>query len=130
MQSRWFTPQTAREALATLRGPAEAISRAWQILEATRPDLIRGDTPVDGGYFVLVRALRSAVASVERAGVIVRDGRSGCLEFPARRAGRPVILCWRVGEPGLASWREGEGDAVAHPLDDGPWDHPPRTAGP
>jgi hypothetical protein len=126
MQSRWFTPESAREALASLRGPAEAVSRAWRILEQKRPPTIRGDAPVDASYFVLASALRAALDAIARTGVRIGDGRRGSLDFPARRAGRHVVLCWSPGESAPAFWREaGDGPEGRRPLDDGPWDAPP-----
>jgi len=123
MKSRWFTPQTAREALGELREPAEAIARAWRRLESSRPRPVCSDTPVDRRYFALAHALRAALDHVARTGARVRDARSGTLEFPARRGGRPVLLCWRPGDPSPSTWRALEGDAVGPcPLDDGPWD--------
>jgi hypothetical protein len=128
MQSRWFTPQTAQEALVSLREPAEAIARAWRRLESSRPRPVRPDTPVDPGYFALSATLRAAIERIARTGARLRDGRSGTLEFPARRGGRPVILCWTLGDASPVEWHVLDAEVgCASPLDDGPWDPWPAT---
>jgi hypothetical protein len=37
-------------------------------------------------------------------GVIVRDVRSGLIDFPSMREGRLINLCWRRGEPLEIRW--------------------------
>jgi hypothetical protein len=126
MSPSWFTPQSADRALEVLRVPAAVIARAWRVLERTQPMPARSDSPVPEAYFAAASALRAALTQVEEAGVLVRDARRGRFDFPARRGGRAVLLCWTLGEPVVERWSEaGEPSATLHPLDEGPWDHPP-----
>ena len=124
---RVFTPGTARETLQAVRPSAEAMTRTWRSMEVLRPGRVFADQPVDREYFRLARALVNAMESLQEAGVVVKDARSGLLDFPARRAGRLVMLCWKVGEPGLAFWHEAEaGFAGRQRVDeDGPWEKAP-----
>ena len=40
-------------------------------------------------------------------GIVVRDVRSGLIDFPTVREGRIVHLCWRRGEPlRIEFWHE------------------------
>jgi hypothetical protein len=50
--------------------------------------------------------------------VVVKDLDLGLLDFPARREGEEVELCWHVGEEGVEYWhRVGEGYAGRKPID-------------
>lgn len=37
-------------------------------------------------------------------GVQLRDLQMGLVDFPSRRDGRPIWLCWRLSDPELAHW--------------------------
>jgi hypothetical protein len=43
---------------------------------------------------------------LQAADVVVRDLRTGLVDFPAVREGREVYLCWMAGEPEVAHWHE------------------------
>lgn len=38
------------------------------------------------------------------AGIVLRDIGTGLLDFPARRDGRDIFLCWRSGEDSVDFW--------------------------
>jgi hypothetical protein len=57
-----------------------------------------------------VQGIDRAVAAMNALGVLVKDLESGLVDFPARRQGREVYLCWRLGEPRIGWW---------HPTDSG-----------
>jgi hypothetical protein len=124
MPDKWFTPATASQALHELRPAAEAMRDLFREMERRAPPSVGGDRPVDPGYFALLRALQAAFREIRSRGVQVKDPRIGLLDFPARRAGRTVLLCWKVGEPRVAFWHEPEaGFAGRLAVDeDGPWD--------
>lgn len=124
MGTKLFTPGTARAALEAIRPAAETMARVYRAMEVMRPGKAVSDQLVDRTYFVMVRALVDSLGRLEDAGVQVKDPRLGLLDFPARRAGRVVLLCWKVGEPSVGHWHEAEvGFAGRQPLDeDGPWE--------
>ena len=124
MSDRWFTPRTARHTLDALRPVAETLCRLYRKLERSRPARILSDQPVDPAYFSLLSRLHATLSEIHRRGARVEDLRRGQLNFPARRAGRQVLLSWQVGEATLGFWREPEaGFAARQPVDeDGPWD--------
>lgn len=121
---RWFTPRTARQTLDSLRPVAETLCRLYRRLERARPKRILPEQPVDREYFSLVTRLHVVITEIHRRGAQITDLRRGQLDFPARRAGRQVLLCWQVGEATLRYWREPEaGFAGRQPVDeDGPWE--------
>jgi hypothetical protein len=124
MPDRCFTPRTARQTLDELRPAAEAMCRLYRMMERRQPRRIAPDQWVDPLYFSLASRLHSTLEQIRNRGVQVKDVRQGLLDFPARRAGRQVLLCWKVGEPSLAYWHDLEtGFAGRRPVDDdGPWD--------
>ena len=124
MAERWFTPRSARQALDSLRPAAETLRRLVRELEETRPARILPDQPVEPAYFARGMRLHLTLSDIRGRGIRVQDLRRGLFGFPARRAGRRVLLCWQVGEAGLGFWHEpGAGPAARQPVDDdGPWD--------
>jgi hypothetical protein len=124
VEERWFTPRTARQALHSLRPRAEALCRLYRQLERDRPPVIGSDQRVEPAYFALLARLHATAVEIRRRGVWVQDLRRGLLGFPARRAGRPVVLSWYVGEPTLDYWQDpGDGTDGRRPVDeDGPWE--------
>jgi hypothetical protein len=71
-----------------------------------REDLAQADAEVEQ----LAAAVEACVERIQAAGAQVKDLGRGLLDFPSRREGREILLCWQVGEPELAWW---------HGVDDG-----------
>lgn len=124
MGTRLFTPSAARRSLEGIRPAAERMAILYCAMERRVPRVGAGDRPVDPDYFFMARRLSAAMARLRAAGVRIEDPRTGTIGFPARRAGRIVLLCWKVGEPNVRYWREMEvGPAGRQPVDDdGPWE--------
>lgn len=121
---RLFTPQSARDTLVALRPVAEHISRLARVMGRMKPARRLSDERVDPQYFGLLETLLGAMETLRDAGVRIKDPAAGLLDFPAKRAGRIVFLCWRLGEPSLSHWHEEDaGFAGRRPVDeDGPWE--------
>lgn len=67
----------------------------------------------------LVQGINERVRQIHAWGVLVKDIETGLVDFPARRAGQDVYLCWRLDEPGVAWWHTIEGGfAARQPLED------------
>lgn len=67
----------------------------------------------------LVESINERVHRVNEWGVVVKDLETGLVDFPSRRDGQEVYLCWRLGEPRVAWWHPIEGGfAGRQPLDD------------
>jgi len=52
---------------------------------------------------------RDALERFAARGVQVKSIEPALLDFPARRDGRVVLLCWRDGEPSVAHWHDLDG---------------------
>jgi len=120
----WFTPRSARLAALRLDVLARSVRREYRRLHAWAPPPV-ADGPVALEYFAAICAFHRIAASLAREGVLFRDLGKGWFEFPSKRAGRTVMLCWRLGQPVPAGWAERGERGVYRPIDDaGPWDDP------
>jgi len=71
-------------------------------------------------YAAAAAELRDAVDRLLELGVEVKDIDAGLVDFPSRRAGEDVLLCWRAGEERVEYWHDlEEGYAGRKPID---WD--------
>ena len=125
MSETLFTIDGARRALDRIRPAAEEICRIYRDLQSGRCGrAAASDAWIDPQYFAGVERIHGWLGEFGRVGVQVKDLKTGLLDFPVTRAGRLVLLCWRVGEPSLGFWHETEaGFAGRRPFDDdGPWD--------
>jgi hypothetical protein len=60
---------------------------------------------------------RRLLRELEQRGILVKDVRSGLIDFPYLRGGVEVLLCFRLGEAAIAYWHELDtGFAGRHPL--------------
>jgi hypothetical protein len=50
--------------------------------------------------------LRHEVEAMSSQGIVLRDADTGLIDFPARRDGRLVYLCWRPDEDSVTHWHE------------------------
>jgi hypothetical protein len=112
--ARWFTPEQANAALPLIRRIVQDIVGTYQsVLEQharlhTLPESVGSE---EAGR--LVRARDQGVArlgclqeELEAIGCELKDPECGLVDFPARRRGRPVCLCWKLGEERVAYWHE------------------------
>jgi hypothetical protein len=122
---RYFTVEEANEALAELRPLAEEMveRRRWLVEAQARRAALGTQVGSNGGDLTpsdfaeadeeLERAAGELAERIERiqaAGVLVKDLDRGLLDFPARREGEDILLCWHVGEDAIRFW---------HGLDEG-----------
>ena len=125
MAPRTFTWAEANAALEDVRPLAERLverARELRAAQAAQGELslhIAGNggdiTPTDlaeaeAAVQEAARAVGDVIQQLDRLGVQVKDADTGLLDFPALRAGEPVLLCWQLGEPEIGFW---------HGLDDG-----------
>jgi hypothetical protein len=121
---RQFTPRTAREAVTRLRDATGRMCRLYRTMESLKPATFAAERPVAPDYFDLLNRLRLEIDTLRASGAEVKDVATGLLDFPARRDGRPVLLCWKFGEETIEFWHEaGDGFSGRRRVDeDGPWE--------
>jgi hypothetical protein len=107
---------------AALRGLEAQLERAG--VRMSRDELLESDDgPPDvrrakalfRGYY---EALSDELDRVRDLGGDVKDAETGLVDFPARRLGEEILLCWRLGEKKVGFWHSVEGGFAARlPVD-------------
>jgi len=110
---RLFTPQEAIRLLPDVRVKLKQIMERKKVADSLRdeverfslvgfevPDSKRKTDQLDA----IVKDLMTQVAELEDLGVKLRDIDTGLLDFPARRFGEVVYLCWKYGEQTIEYW--------------------------
>jgi hypothetical protein len=112
-EERIYTVEEADALLPELRRRLERIRANRQaMLGAARR--IRGQVAADGGghfgsdYSRAARELKADVELLAGENILLRDPETGLVDFPGRRQGREVFLCWRLGEDRVGFWHEVE----------------------
>jgi hypothetical protein len=116
----------ANSALPRLSTLLEGLQERFRWLSGNRQEIsflvaghnIVNESPVDPGYFQALMSVRGALREVELMGARIKDLSSGLVDFPARRHGRDVLLCWKLGEDRVRYWHDLEaGLAGRQPLE-------------
>jgi hypothetical protein len=120
-----FTPEDANAALGGLRPLVEAMVVAKHVLDEAQDERDRLAQRISGNgggipptelaaaqeaVETAASELATAIGQVQAEGVLVKDLDSGLVDFPAKRDGEDILLCWQLGEDEVAFW---------HGLEDG-----------
>jgi hypothetical protein len=109
MEEREFTVEEANSLLPALSESLGLIREARQVV-LRGGERIRRSAKADGGgrqgreYWEALATLRREVEGLTAQGIVLRDAETGLLDFPSRRDGREVFLCWRLGEDRVEFW--------------------------
>ena len=119
MPPRYFTTEQANEALQVVRPLTEELvehRRALlelQELQSSLKQRIAGNggnveprelQDMQERLDEEVAGIARCVARIHEAGGLVKDLDAGLVDFPARREGEEVLLCWRLGEDEVGFW--------------------------
>jgi hypothetical protein len=122
-EGRFYTVEEANAGLDELRETLTRIREARRTVLASAERITRR-APSNGGgldgtaHWEALRVLRQDVESLSARGIVLRDAETGLVDFPARREGRLVYLCWRPDEDRVAHWHEVDtGFGGRRPLD-------------
>lgn len=114
MSKRFFTVEEARELLPLVRSLVEEMVSAARNLDsnrelavtmARRASLDTGG-PEAAGYVEKLLELADVIKRLRQTGCLVKDLRTGLVDFPHLREGREVFLCWKLGEQDILFWHE------------------------
>ncbi len=109
-----FTLERARRSLVYVRRiAADIVARYRELLElrsqcsddealATSPDL----APLRARLERCANALGQLHNELLDVGCVLKDWRTGLVDFPAVYDGRRIWLCWRLGETTIDHWHE------------------------
>jgi hypothetical protein len=130
---RHFTPDEANAELERVRPLVEqlVVRRGEHVAALERQEELEAKIRGNGGGMPpaelaaagaevdeLARGLASLVDEITALGVQVKDLDEGLVDFPARRDGEEILLCWRLGEEEVEYWHGlEEGFAGRKPLD-------------
>jgi hypothetical protein len=110
---RNYTVEQANAALDWVRERLERLRAARvQLTDEEAREALSDAAPGNGGGEpgrVVSEAfleLRSALSELQAVDVVLRDLDRGLVDFPSRREGRDVYLCWTEDEPEVAFWHE------------------------
>ncbi len=127
MRAKYFTPEEASAMLPEVEKrlrevtiDSEAVARLTADVEsAVRDDLnILEFVEVKMRLNKAMTEMHRSVEYLEDLGCTIKDVEHGLVDFPAKRFGEEVWLCWRVGESRVTSWHgKGEGFAKRKPLE-------------
>ena len=119
-------PTLTRVMAGVMRANEEAAAIAGR-LEAERERIgLAGGGVIDRGAWKadmeqvtrLTETVKAGLAEITRMGGTIKDLALGLVDFPHRRAGRVVNLCWKYGESAVTHWHGlDEGFANRKPLD-------------
>ena len=112
---RCFTPQSARRTALRLTPVASSLCRDFRTLQEALPQRC-AEAPVDRRYFFHAASFYRHLGQLQAAGIVACDPLRRRFEFPARRDGREVRLCWQLDSPAPFGWREARQGAPIQPL--------------
>jgi hypothetical protein len=127
MATHFFTPAEANALLPEVRRIVGRMLEARQEVLALHPELwpVVAQAANNGGSKVVTQATRQilviqeALHRLEALGIQVKDLNTGLIDFPARRRGQTVLLCWLYDEPSVQWWHDLEsGFAGRQPITD------------
>lgn len=110
---REFTPDEANNLLPALSESLRDIQQARETILAGAEHIGRSAS-LDGGghvsqeYWDALQVMRKRLEDLAEQGLVLRDADSGLVDFPSRREGRDVFLCWRLGEERVEYWHPPE----------------------
>jgi len=116
---RYFTAEQANEALREVRPlTEELVEHRRALLELQELQSSLNERILSNGGNVEpselqdmqarldeeVAGIARCVARIHEAGGLVKDLDAGLVDFPAKREGVEVLLCWRLGEDEVGYW--------------------------
>ena len=129
---RIFTPEEANALLPELRPLVEEMVAAKRALDEAQEGAEEVTARISGNGGGLppaqlaevhdlvsrrATALARVLEQVQSLGVVVKDLDSGLVDFPSRRDGDDVLLCWQLGEDEVGFWhRYDDGFAGRRPI--------------
>ncbi|MDA4117969.1 MAG: DUF2203 domain-containing protein [Thaumarchaeota archaeon] len=116
-----FTPQEAMRLLPDIKLKLREIMERKRVADTLRDEVERFSlvgfevpeaTEKTNQLDYIVKDLMGKISELEDLGIKLRDIDTGLLDFPAKRFGETVFLCWKFGEQSIEFWHsETEGFA-------------------
>lgn len=111
-QAHVYTRESANALLGEVRERLVRLRDAYAELAGRRASAASRASSNGGGHGgaagEATAAAREELAWFEAQGIVVRDVEQGLIDFPGRREGREIYLCWRFGEDAVDFWHTPE----------------------
>jgi hypothetical protein len=86
-----------------------------EAIDSGEPDEVKTARAMFRGYY---EALSESLDRIRMLGGDVKDLDLGLVDFPGRREGQDILICWRLGEKKIQFWHTpDEGFAGRRPID-------------
>jgi hypothetical protein len=108
-----YTQETANQLLDEVRERLVRLREAYAEVAGHRASMASAASG-NGGDAGASRWLASSRTAADELSwfadrnIMVRDIEQGLIDFPGRRDGREIYLCWRLGEEAVAFWHDTE----------------------
>ena len=107
-----FTVDEANALLPEIKSKLERIRHLYANVEVYREaaKAAAGSSAFGGGmaggsrYVKALYNIGKVTTELNELGVQLKDYSRGLIDFPSRRGGRVVLLCWQLGEPDEIEW--------------------------
>lgn len=116
-----FTVEEANQLIPWVRAKLEDIAVHYKTVGDLRDDVRKAaDSSQFGGgmsggteYVKALYEIGKLTAEIDNAGIQLKDHIRGLIDFPSRRSGRIVLLCWQLGESAEIKWWHEVNDGFA-----------------
>ena len=114
MSTKVFTLAEAQAALPRVKALMRMTQEARQEILRLRPEVwpvlraaaSNGGSRAAGELFLQFQRLEQGVKGIMALGIIVKDVDEGLVDFPGKRNGREIYLCWKYGEDDIDFWHD------------------------
>ena len=109
-----FSLREAQSLIPRLRTLLMRVAKEYDNLALMNDELERaranaefgGGSYLGAAYLKHIAIFSEAVHKVQDLGVLIKDFRTGLIDFPYEYEGRIVYLCWKMGEDEINWWHE------------------------
>jgi hypothetical protein len=114
-EKKYFTVEEANRLIPQIKAIVEQLRRGRRHLQRHRPtaEAVAQKAGGNGGGSDAMTYLSDysqtfghGIAQLQVLGVVLKDIDRGLIDFPHRREGREVYLCWEYGEERIDYWHE------------------------
>ena len=112
--SKLFSVVEANALLPHLRTLFSRVQAVKERMAEMKPELAGAESghvydwgmPRGAEYIRILEAFQQASKEIEDLGVLVKDFDQGLCDFPHKREGRLVYLCWKLDEEEVGWWHD------------------------
>ena len=114
--NKLFSVDEANALIPQLRDLLARVRAERERMLEMKPELEKGQsqkgypndwgTPRGAEYIEILDAFQQAMKAIEDLGVLVKDFNIGLCDFPHKRDGRVVYLCWKLDEDEVSWWHD------------------------